>query len=122
MLYKIFVRPTGWRTLLARSSASKDAGLLVLRHEVAAPWRQNPRPKPDLADRMVIAAPGPAAATATADGPAGDSGHAAALAAARPLAVDLSRWGGRPPVDARVAVLTGQMARENPAGLQADPG
>lgn len=35
MLYLIFIRLTGWMALLARSAASKDAELLVLRHEVA---------------------------------------------------------------------------------------
>jgi hypothetical protein len=33
MLYLMFVRPAGWMALLARSSASKDAELLVVRHE-----------------------------------------------------------------------------------------
>jgi len=42
--------------LLARSAASKDAELLVLRQEVAVLRRQNPKPKLDWADRMVIAA------------------------------------------------------------------
>ncbi len=31
----MFVRMTGWMALLARSAVSKDAELLVLRHEVA---------------------------------------------------------------------------------------
>jgi hypothetical protein len=35
MLYLMFVRLTGWLALLARSPASKDAELLVLRQELA---------------------------------------------------------------------------------------
>jgi hypothetical protein len=56
MLYLIFVRLTGWMALLARSAASKDAGLLVLRHEVAVLRRKNPKPKMDWAGRAVRAA------------------------------------------------------------------
>jgi hypothetical protein len=52
----IFVRLAGWMVLLARSSASKDAELLVPRQEVAVLRRQNPRPKLDWADRAMIAA------------------------------------------------------------------
>jgi putative transposase len=56
MFYLVFVRLTGRMVLLARSSASKDAELLVLRHEVAVLARQDPRPRLDWADRMVLAA------------------------------------------------------------------
>ena len=65
LLYLVFVRLCGWLVLFGRSSASKDAGL-VLRHEVAVLRRTHPRPRLDWADRAVLAILG---ITANPDGP-----------------------------------------------------
>jgi transposase InsO family protein len=116
LLYLIFIRLAGWMALLARSAASKDAELLVLRQEVAVLRRQHPRPRLDWADRAVLAAltrmlPRPLRIRRLA------TPHTLLRWHRR-----LVRWhwtyphrGGRPPVDARLAVLIEQMARENPS-------
>ena len=111
----MFTRLTGWMVLPARSAASKDAELLVLRHEVAVLRRQNPGLKLAWVNRAVLAA--------------------LARLLPRPLRMSrlvtpdtllrwhrrLVRWrwtyplrGGRPPVDARLVAQIEQMARENP--------
>ena len=56
LLYLLMVWLFAWAALLARSGASKDVEILVLRHEVAVLRRQVARPKPDWADRAVLSA------------------------------------------------------------------
>ena len=56
LVYLLMIRVFDWLALLARSDISKDVEILVLRHEVAVLRRQIARPKPDWADRAVIAA------------------------------------------------------------------
>ena len=56
LLYLIFIRLCGRLVLLGRSSASVNAELLVLRHEIAVLRRTRPRPRLDWADRAVMAA------------------------------------------------------------------
>jgi putative transposase len=56
LLYLIMIRVFGWLLLPCRSQASKDAEIMVLRHEVTVLRRQVPRPTPDWADRAVLAA------------------------------------------------------------------
>jgi putative transposase len=56
LLYLIMIRVFAWLLLLGRSQASKDAEIMVLRHEVTVLRRQVPRPKPEWADRAILAA------------------------------------------------------------------
>jgi hypothetical protein len=54
MLCLVFARLAGWMALLARSPASKNAELLVLRQEAGVLRRQHPRPRLDWAGRAVL--------------------------------------------------------------------
>ncbi len=59
LVYRLFVQVLSWLALFARSSASKDAEILALRHEVAVLRRDNPRPRLSWPDRAVLAALAP---------------------------------------------------------------
>ena len=56
LVYLFSVRVLGWLVLLARGYAAKDTEILVMWHEVAVLHRQVAHPKPDWADRAVLAA------------------------------------------------------------------
>ncbi|WP_279339343.1 integrase core domain-containing protein [Sphaerisporangium perillae] len=56
LLYLIVLRVFGWIALLARSQASKDAEILVLRHQLAVLRRQVAAPRPSWADRAILSA------------------------------------------------------------------
>src|SRR6476661_10787338 len=56
LMYLIFCQVVAWLGLLARSSGSKNAEILVLRHEVTVLRRQVNRPRLSWADRAVFAA------------------------------------------------------------------
>jgi hypothetical protein len=55
LLYLIAVRVFGWLYLLGRSQVSKDAEIMVLRHEVMVLRRQMARPRSDWADQAILA-------------------------------------------------------------------
>lgn len=56
LIYQLLIQVISWLALLAQSSASKDAEILVLRHEVAMLRRGNSKPRLDWTDRAVLAA------------------------------------------------------------------
>jgi hypothetical protein len=56
LAYRLLVTVVSWLALLARSSSSKDAEILVLRHEVAVLRRATPRPHLSWSDRAALAA------------------------------------------------------------------
>ena len=56
LVYRLMVTVFTWLSFLARSSSSKDAEILALRHEVAVLLRTNPRPRLSWIDRAFLAA------------------------------------------------------------------
>jgi hypothetical protein len=55
LVYLIFLRLSSWAALLVRSAASKDAEILLLRHQLTVVRRRS-RPRPSWADRAIISA------------------------------------------------------------------
>ena len=114
LLYLIFARLCSWLILLGRSAASKDAELLVLRHEVAVLRRANPRPRLDWADRAVLA-------TLIRLLPARLRMHRLVTPGTvlrRHRRLVTRKWTypnrtGRPPVSAEIAALIERLATEN---------
>ena len=56
LIYLFMIRVFRWLAFLARGDAAKDAETFVRRHEVAVLRRQVARPRPDWADRALLAA------------------------------------------------------------------
>ena len=80
LLYLITIRVFGWLVLLGRSEASKEAEIMLLRHEVAVLRRQVCPAQAGLGRPRSPGGAGPAAARRAAGSSAGHAGHAAELA------------------------------------------
>jgi hypothetical protein len=124
LFYLSLVRICGWLALLARSSASKDAELLVLRHEVAVLRRTNRKPQLDWADRAPLAALCGLLPRSVRDRRLVTTGTI--LRWHRPLVA--RKWTyphrtGRPPIEDAIVDLIAQLARQKcPLGIPTDPG
>jgi putative transposase len=113
----MLARVLSWLALLARSDATKDIEILVLRHELAVLRRHNPRPKLAWADRAMLAAlsrllPAPLRRLRLVSPRTLLRWHAQLVT---------RRWTyprrqpGRPPVAQPIRALVLRMARENPS-------
>ena len=115
LIYRSLATLLSWLALSARSSASKNAEILILRHEVAVLRRGNPKPRIDWADRALFAALArilPKALLAHGIVTPGTllRGHRRMVTKkwTRPRAP------GRPPLAGELADLIVKMARDNP--------
>jgi putative transposase len=80
LIYRSLTMLLSWLALSARSSASKNAEILVLRHEVAVLRRGSPKPRIDWTDRAVLAALARILPQGAAGAPDRHPGYATALA------------------------------------------
>jgi putative transposase len=117
LVYQLLVIVVSWLALLARSSSSKDAEILALRHEVAVLRRATPRPHLSWTERPVLAALArvlPKALRARRIATPGTL-----LRWHRRMAA--AKWRqprppGRPPIPDELTTLILRLARENRAG------
>jgi putative transposase len=115
LLYLMFCKVLEWLAPLTRSSAAKDAELLMLRHEVAVLRRRVTRPPVNWADRAVLAGLARLLPRSVWHGLFVQP--ATLLRWQRDLV--RRRWSypsrrGRPAVAAELRVLVVRLARENP--------
>ena len=111
----------GWLALLTRSDRAKDAGILILRHQVAVLQRQVKTPRLSSADRAVLAA---LARLLTR----GQLGQLRLIISPRTLlrwhaALVRGRWTyrrgpGRPRTAQAIRALVLEMARDNPGYVE----
>jgi putative transposase len=120
----ILGRLSGWLALLARSSASEIASLLVLRHEVAV-LRRN---KPEATAGLVRPSPAQRTLPTSPPRPAGSSACHTRTILRWHRRLVAKKWTHlyrtvRPPIDPEIAALIERLARQDPTnlGLPTDP-
>ncbi len=117
LAYLMLARVLSWLALLARSNATKDVEILVLRHEVAVLRRHHPRPRLTWADRAFLSAlsrllPTSLRTLRLVSPRTLLRWHAQLVARRRTYP---RRQPGRPPVAPPIRALVLRMARENPS-------
>jgi transposase InsO family protein len=115
LTYRCLAALLSWLALSARSSASKNAEILILRHEVTVLRRGNPKPRIDWTDRALFAALAQILPTAL---------RAHRIVTPGPLLrwhqrMVTRKWTqpkapGRPPLTGELADLIVKLARDNP--------